>query len=152
MLTRLWVCLMDVPGKFDVSALCPAIELNSVLLPLLGWPTKMTAGTSGGFMDGFDEDLLGDAAAEGDGRVRGAVADEERPPEDGFAVELDDVVLVESHSHKAAPDALATGEVDDPEGRAVGGVEESHGVTCRPVYPILYMNQGNSPIPDFKSY
>ena len=45
MLTRLWVCLMDVPGKFDVSALLPAMELKRVLLPLLGWPMKMTAGT-----------------------------------------------------------------------------------------------------------
>jgi len=36
MLTRLWVCLMDVPGKFEVSALWPAMELKSVLLPLFG--------------------------------------------------------------------------------------------------------------------
>ncbi len=128
MLTRLWVCLMDVPGKFEVSALGPAMELNSVLLPPLGCPMKMTVGTSGWLMDGLDEDLLGDAAAQGDGRVRRAVADEERPPQDRLAVELDDIALVETEGHQTAPDAFSAGEVDDPQRRRVRGVQEGHGI------------------------
>jgi len=129
MLTRLWVCLMDVPGKFDVSALGPAMELKSVLFPLFGCPMKMTVGTLGALMDEFDVDLLGDTPAEGDRRIRGAVADEERPPEDGPAIELDQIVLVESQGHESASGALPAGQVHDPEGRAVGGVEQVHGLS-----------------------
>jgi hypothetical protein len=77
-------------------------------------------------MDGLDEDLLGDAAAERDRRVGPAAADEERPPKDSLAVELDDVPFVEAEGHEAAPDALAAGEIDDPEGRAVRGFEQVH--------------------------
>ena len=142
MLTRLWVCLMEVPGKFEVSALGPAIELNSVLLPLFGCPMKMTVGTSGRLMDGFDEDLLGDAPSEGDGRVRSAVADEQGPAEDRLAVELDDILLVKSQGHQPAPDAFASAKVDDPQGPVMGRVQEVHGLSSRPVYPIFYMNQG----------
>ena len=137
--TRLWVCLMDVPGKFEVSALGPAMELKSVLLPLFGCPMKMTVGTSGRLMDGFDADLLGDAAAQGDGRVRPAAADEERPPENGLAVELDDVARVESQGHETAADVLAAGEVDDAQGSSVRGVGQVHGITGKPVYPIQPM-------------
>ena len=93
-------------------------------------------------MDGLDEDLVGNAPAEGDGRVRGAVADEERPAKDGLAVELYDVALLESQGHKAAADVLAAGEIDDSQGLSVRGVEQVHGVAGKPVYPILYMNQG----------
>jgi hypothetical protein len=87
---------------------------------------KMTEGTSGRLMDGFDEDLLGDAAAEGDRRVGPAAADEQGAPEDGLAVELDDIALVKAEGHQAAPDALAAGEIDDPERGIVRGVEEVH--------------------------
>jgi hypothetical protein len=78
-------------------------------------------------MDEFDEDLLGYAAAEGDRGVRTAPADEERPPEDGLTVELDDVALVKSQGHEAAADALAADEVDDPQGRVMGRIDEVHG-------------------------
>jgi hypothetical protein len=117
------------------------MELNSVLLPLFGWPMKMTVGTSAGLMDGFDDDLLGDAPSKGDGRVRGAVADEQGPAEDGLAVELDDIVLVESQGHQPAADALATAKVDDPQGFVMGRVEEVHGRSSSPVYPSFTMNQ-----------
>jgi hypothetical protein len=102
------------------------MELKSVLLPLFGWPMKMTVGTLGLFMDEFDEDLLGDAAAEGDRSVRTATADEERPPEDGLTVELDDVALVKTQGHEAAADTLATDEVDDPQGGVMGCIDEIH--------------------------
>jgi hypothetical protein len=78
-------------------------------------------------MDEFYEDLLGDAAAEGDRRVRTAAADKERPPKDGLAVELDDVALVKAQGHEAAADALAAGEIDDPQGRVMGRIDEVHG-------------------------
>jgi hypothetical protein len=94
-------------------------------------------------MDGLDEDLLGDTPAQGDGRVRAAVADKERPPEDGLSVELDDVVPVEAEGHEAPANALAPGEVNDPQGRTVGGVEQVHECTNSPVYPIMPLNQGN---------
>jgi hypothetical protein len=119
--------LIDVPGKFEVSALGPAMELNRVLLPLLGWPIKMTVGTLGVLMDEFDEDLLGDPAAERYGRVRSAVADKERTSEYGLSVELDDVVFVESQGHQAAPDVFAAGKVDDPQGCVMGCIDEVHG-------------------------
>jgi hypothetical protein len=124
---------MDVPGKFEVSALGPAMELNRVLLPLLGWPMKMTVGTSGRLMREFHEDLLSDAPAEGDRRVRRAVADEQRPAEDGPPIEFDEVVLVEAHGHEAASDPFAAGQVDDTQGRVVRGFEEVHGLVSNPV-------------------
>ena len=77
-------------------------------------------------MDEFDEDLLGDDAAEGDRRVRTATADEERTPKDSLAIELDDVALVKTQGHEAAPDAFAAGEVDDPQGRVMGSIDEVH--------------------------
>ena len=79
-------------------------------------------------MHEFDEDLLGDDAAEGDRGVRTATADEERTPKDGLAIELDDVALVKTQGHEAAADALAAGEVDDPEGRVMGRMDEVHGL------------------------
>jgi hypothetical protein len=78
-------------------------------------------------MDEFDEDLLGDAAAEGDRRVRTATADEERPPEDSLAVELDDIALVETQGHEAAADAFAADEVGDPQGGVMGRIDKVHG-------------------------
>jgi len=77
-------------------------------------------------MDGLDEDLLGNAAAEGHGRVRPAVADEQGPVKDGLPVELDDVVLVESQGHQAPADALAAGKIDDPQRLSVRRVDEIH--------------------------
>jgi hypothetical protein len=78
-------------------------------------------------MDEFDEDLLSDTAAEGDRGVRTATADEERPPEDSLTVELDDVALVKTQGHEATADALAADEVDDPQGRVMGRINEVHG-------------------------
>jgi hypothetical protein len=77
-------------------------------------------------MDEFDDDFLGDAAAYGDRGVRTAAADEERTPEDGLAVELDDVALVKSQRHEAAADALAADEIGDPQGRVMGRIDEVH--------------------------
>ena len=71
MATRLWVCLTVVPGKFEVSAFRPAMELNSVLLPQLGWPTKMTEGTSGMAIRDLDPYLPGDPPADGDAAAGG---------------------------------------------------------------------------------
>jgi hypothetical protein len=104
-------------------------------------------------MDEFDEDLLGDDAAEGDRGVRTATADEERTPKDSLAIELDDVALVKTQGHEAAPDAFAAGEVDDPQGRVMGRIDEVHrspsfkfiqfsrGIKrfapCRPIYPTI---------------
>jgi hypothetical protein len=130
---------MDVPGKFEVSALWPAIELKSVLLPLFGWPMKMTVGTLGLFMDEFDEDFLGDASAEGDRGVRTAAADEERAPEDGLAVELDGVALMKAKGHEAAADALAANEVDDPQGGIMGRTDEVHG---SPSFKFIQFGRG----------
>jgi hypothetical protein len=102
-------------------------------------------------MDGFDEDLLGDAPSEGDGRVRSAVADEQGPTEDGLAVELDDIILVEAQGHQPAADVFASAQVDDPQGSVMGRVEKVHGLSSSPVYPSFYMNQdkfskpGNNP-------
>jgi hypothetical protein len=78
-------------------------------------------------MDEFDEDLLGDPAAERYGRVRSAVADKERTPEYGLSVELDDVVFVKSQGHQAASDVFAAGKVDDPQGCVMGCIDEVHG-------------------------
>jgi hypothetical protein len=97
-------------------------------------------------MEEFDEDLLGDASAEGDRRVRGAVPDEERPPENGPAVELDDVVFVEAQGHQAAPDVFPPGKADDTQGGVVGCFKEAHGRAFDTVYPIFYRNQENSPV------
>jgi hypothetical protein len=77
-------------------------------------------------MDGLDKDLLGDAAAEGDRRVGPAAADKQGASENGLAVKLDDIVLVKAEGHQSAPDALAAGEIDDPERGIMRGVEEGH--------------------------
>jgi hypothetical protein len=77
-------------------------------------------------MDEFDEDLLGDAPAERDRGVRTAAADEERAPEDGLAVELDDVAVVKTHGHEPAPDALTASQLDYPQARVMGRVDEVH--------------------------
>jgi hypothetical protein len=77
-------------------------------------------------MDGLDEDFLGHAAAEGDRRVGPAASNEEGPPEDGLAIELDEVAFVEAEGHETPPDALAAGEVDDPEGGVARCVEQGH--------------------------
>jgi hypothetical protein len=105
---------------------------------------KTTVGTSDRLMDGLDDDFLGYSTPQGDGRVRRAVADEQRSPEDGLAVELDEVALVEAEGHQAAADPLATGEVGDPQGDSMGRFEQVHEFTSPPVYPITPANQAKS--------
>jgi hypothetical protein len=100
-------------------------------------------------MDGFDADLLGDAAAQGDGRIRAAVADKKRSPEDRPAVELEDVALMESQGHEPAADALATGKIDDPQRPAGTGVKKGH---ARPAVRLMYVNQAGFSSRTINSY
>jgi len=86
-------------------------------------------------MGGLDDDLAGHAAAQSDGGVRGAVADKERAPEDGPAVELDEIVPVKAEGQKPAADGLAAAEIDDPQGFAGRRIKQGHSFSDGPVYP-----------------
>jgi hypothetical protein len=108
--------LIDVPGKFEVSALGPAMELKRVLFPQLGWPIKTTVGTLDDVIDLFDEDLLGDAAAQGDFGVRGDVPNENGALKNGLGIEFYDIAFVETHGEEAAADNISPKKIDDPHG------------------------------------
>lgn len=63
--TLLCVCLTVVPGKFDVTALSPAIKLKRVLFPQLGWPMKTISGISSFLLNNINHDFAGNSSPNG---------------------------------------------------------------------------------------
>jgi hypothetical protein len=82
------------------------MALNSVLLPLFGWPKKMTVGASSFIGDDIHHDPADDASAQGNTRVGGQVPDQKRSPKDTLGVHLDKVIFVESQSEQTATNPL----------------------------------------------
>jgi hypothetical protein len=117
---------MEVPGKFDVSALGPAIELKRVLFPQFGCPTKTTTGTLGRSMVSFDDDLLGHAATQSDLGAAGQVPDEEGTLEERPRIQTDEVSPMEAEGEQPPPEALPAHEVFDPQRNVGRRVEKCH--------------------------
>src|SRR4030042_6952786 len=126
--TRLWVCLTVVPGKFDVSALRPATLLNRVLLPQLGCPMRIRTGSSGVILR-LDLDALGDPAPHRQAGPGGQVVHQERAPKRAMALEDDPVTDVEAQGEQPLPDPSAALDGHNPDSRV--GLDFGKTLRCR---------------------
>jgi hypothetical protein len=81
----------------------------------------MATGASGMFPGFFDENFLGDPAAQGHGDIRTEVFDKDGAAKDAAGHPLDLIANIKSHRKKPSPHAFSASDFDNPQRFALGG-------------------------------